>query len=109
MTADQRPGDIKNYAAIRDTPLVLGGGARRARRRHPRPRAAHRGTADGRDLAVLKALGLTRFEVLRAVGWEATAFAAVALVVGSRWACSLAVGLVPFHDAAGWPQAPTSR
>src|SRR5271165_7490763 len=24
VTADQRPGDIKNYAAIRDTPLVLG-------------------------------------------------------------------------------------
>ena len=24
MTSDQRPGDIKDYAAIRDTPLVLG-------------------------------------------------------------------------------------
>ena len=24
VTSDQRPGDIKNYAGIRDTPLVLG-------------------------------------------------------------------------------------
>ena len=25
VTTDQRPGDIKNYAAIQNTPLVLGG------------------------------------------------------------------------------------
>ena len=43
VTADQRPGDIKNYAAIRDTPLVLAAVLGGARRRHPRPRAAHRG------------------------------------------------------------------
>jgi hypothetical protein len=82
VTADQRPGDIKNYAAIRDTPLVLAAvlgvlavgtlahvlltGVRRRRR----------------DLAVLKTLGFTRWEVLRTVAWEASALAAAALVVG---------------------------
>ncbi|HEV3293143.1 MAG TPA: FtsX-like permease family protein [Streptosporangiaceae bacterium] len=82
VTADQRPGDIKNYAAIRDTPLALAAvlgvlavgtlahvlltGVRRRRR----------------DLAVLKTLGFTRWEVLRTVAWEASALAAAALVVG---------------------------
>jgi len=82
VTADQRPGDIKNYAAIRDTPLTLAAvlgvlaigtlahvlitGVRRRRR----------------DLAVLKTLGFTRWEVLRTVAWEASALAAAALVVG---------------------------
>ena len=82
VTADQRPGDIKNYAAIRDTPLTLAAvlgvlavgtlahvlltGVRRRRR----------------DLAVLKTLGFTRGQVLRTVAWEASALAAAALVVG---------------------------
>ena len=80
--ADQRPGDIKNYASIRDTPLALAAvlavlaagtlshvlltGVRRRRR----------------DLAVLKTLGFTRRQVLAAVAWEASAFAAVALLAG---------------------------
>jgi len=82
VTADQRPGDIKNYAAIRDTPLTLAAvlgvlavgtlahvlltGVRRRRR----------------DLAVLKTLGFTRGEVLRTVSWEASALAAAALLAG---------------------------
>jgi ABC-type antimicrobial peptide transport system permease subunit len=82
VTADQRPGDIKNYDAIRDTPLALAAilgllavgtlahvlltGVRRRRR----------------DLAVLKTLGFTRWEVLRTVAWEASALAAAALAVG---------------------------
>jgi ABC-type antimicrobial peptide transport system permease subunit len=82
VTTDQRPGEIRNYAAIRDTPLVLAAvlivlavgtlahvlltGVRRRRR----------------DLAVLKTLGFTRWEVLRTVAWEASALAAAALVVG---------------------------
>jgi len=82
VTADQRPGDIKNYAAIRDTPLTLAAvlgvlavgtlahvlltGVRRRRR----------------DLAVLKTLGFTRGEVLRTVSWEASALAAAALAAG---------------------------
>jgi putative ABC transport system permease protein len=100
--ADQRPGDIKNYASIRDTPLALAvvlavlgvgtlahvllTGVRRRRR----------------DLALLKTLGFTRRQVLAAVGWEASAFAAVALLIGlplgvvaGRWAWAI------FADAAG--------
>ncbi len=86
MTTDQRPGDIKDYASVRDTPLVLAAvltvlaagtlahvlltGVRRRRR----------------DLALLKTLGLTRSQVQRVVAWEATTFAAVALLVGAaRW------------------------
>ena len=100
--ADQRPGDIKNYASIRDTPLVLAAvlavlaigtlahvlltGVRRRRR----------------DLALLKTLGFTRSQVLGVVAWEASAFAAVALLAGlplgvlaGRWAWAY------FADAAG--------
>ncbi|HYB14547.1 MAG TPA: ABC transporter permease, partial [Streptosporangiaceae bacterium] len=82
VNSDQRPGDIEGYAAIRDTPLVLGAvlallavgtlahvlltGVRRRRR----------------DLAVLKTLGLVRSQVLRVVAWEASALAAAALLVG---------------------------
>jgi ABC-type antimicrobial peptide transport system permease subunit len=100
--ADQRPGDIKNYASIRDTPLALAvvlavlaigtlahvllTGVRRRRR----------------DLALLKTLGFTRRQVLGTVAWEASALAAVALLVGlplgvvaGRWAWSL------FANAAG--------
>ncbi|HTW01267.1 MAG TPA: ABC transporter permease, partial [Streptosporangiaceae bacterium] len=80
--ADQRPGDIKNYASVRDTPLALAvvlavlavgtlahvllTGVRRRRR----------------DLALFKTLGFTRRQVLGTVAWEASAFAAVALLIG---------------------------
>ena len=82
VTSDQRPGDIRDYASVRDTPLVLGAllvvlavgtlahvlltGVRRRRR----------------DLAVLKTLGLSRGQVLRLVAWQAGAFGCVALLVG---------------------------
>jgi FtsX-like permease family/MacB-like periplasmic core domain len=96
VVGDQRPGDIQDYAGVRDTPLILGAvlallavgtlahvlltGVRRRRR----------------DLAVLKALGLTRAQLLRVVSWQASALAAVALLVGlplgvvaGRWAWDL--------------------
>jgi ABC-type antimicrobial peptide transport system permease subunit len=82
VTTDQRPGNIKDYAGIRDTPLVLAAlltvfavgtiahvlltTVRRRRR----------------DLAALKALGLTRPPVHGVVAWQAGAFAAVALLTG---------------------------
>ena len=106
--ADQRPGDIKNYAGVRDTPLALAAvlavlaigtlahvlltGVRRRRR----------------DLALLKTLGFTRRQVLAAVAWEASAFAAVALLAG------LPLGVVAgrlawafFANAAGVSAAAT--
>jgi predicted lysophospholipase L1 biosynthesis ABC-type transport system permease subunit len=82
VTADQRPGDIRNYAGIRDTPLILAvvlallavgtlthvllTGVRRRRR----------------DLAVLRALGFTSSQLRAVVAWQATALAAGALVIG---------------------------
>ena len=106
--ADQRPGDIKNYASIRDTPLALAvvlavlavgtlahvllTGVRRRRR----------------DLALLKTLGFTRRQVLGTVAWEASAFAVVALLIGlplgviaGRWAWAV------FASAAGVSTAAT--
>jgi hypothetical protein len=82
VTADQRPGDIKNYTEIRDTPLILAlvlallavgtlthvltTGVRRRRR----------------DLAVLKSLGFTRSQLRAVVAWQATALTVGALVIG---------------------------
>jgi putative ABC transport system permease protein len=99
VVGDQRPGDIQDYAGVRDTPLVLGAvlallavgtlahvlltGVRRRRR----------------DLAVLKTLGLTRLQLLRVVSWQASALATAALVVGlplgiliGRWSWNLFAG-----------------
>ena len=82
VTADQRPGAIRDDASVRDTPLALAvvlsvlgvgtlahvllTGVRRRRR----------------DLALLKILGFTRPQVLRVVAWEASAFAVVAVAAG---------------------------
>jgi ABC-type antimicrobial peptide transport system permease subunit len=102
VTSNQQPGDIRDYATIRDTPVVLGAvlavlavgtlahvlltGVRRRRR----------------DVAVLKTLGFTRSQVQGMVAWEATALAAAALLIGipvgviaGRWAWAL------FADATG--------
>jgi hypothetical protein len=93
VTSDQRPSDIKDYAGVRDTPLLLGallallavGTLSHAllagvRRRY-------------RDLALLKTLGLVRSQLLRVVCWQASTLAAVALAAGlplgllaGRWA-----------------------
>jgi hypothetical protein len=108
VISDQRPADIRDYASVRDTPLVLGAllvvlavgtlahvlltGVRRRRR----------------DLAVLKTLGLSRGQVLRLVTWQAGAFGCVALLAGlplgvlagrQAWAAFAgAAGIVPAPD-----------
>jgi hypothetical protein len=108
VTSDQRPGDIRDYTYVRDTPLVLGAllavlavgtlahvlqtGVRRRRR----------------DLAVLKTLGLSRGQVLRLVAWQAGAFGFAALLVGlplgilagrQAWAAfAAAAGIAPAPD-----------
>jgi ABC-type antimicrobial peptide transport system permease subunit len=107
VNSDQRPGDIRDYASVRDTPLVLGAllvllavgtlahvlatGVRRRRR----------------DLAVLRTLGLSRGQVLSLVAWQAGAFGCVALLVG------LPLGILAgrqawaaFADAAGIAPSP---
>ena len=112
LSADQRPGDIRNYAAARDTPLLLGAllavlavgtlshallaGVRRRRR----------------DLALLKTLGLVRSQLLRVVCWQATALAAVALLAGlplgvlaGRWAWAVFAGSAGVSSQASVPVA----
>jgi hypothetical protein len=81
--ADQRPADIENYERVRDTPLVLGallGFLSLATLAHVLVTSARRGR---RDLAVLKALGLTRRQVAATLAWQATALALAALVIGT--------------------------
>jgi putative ABC transport system permease protein len=101
------PTDITNYARIRATPLVLAGllallgvamiahalaiGVRRRRR----------------DLALLKTLGFVRRQMSATVAWQATTFAAIALLVGiplgvvaGRWVWTL------FAEQLGVPPEP---
>jgi ABC-type lipoprotein release transport system permease subunit len=110
VVSDQRPQDIRNYAGVRDTPLLLGAvlallavgtllhvlvtGVRRRRR----------------DLAMLKALGLVRRQVLGVVEWQAAALAATALLFGvplgilaGRWAWALFAGSAGVSPAASVP------
>jgi FtsX-like permease family len=102
VTTDQRPGDIRDYAGVRDTPLVLGallGVLAVGTLSHALLAGVRRRS---RDLALLKTLGLVRSQLLRVVCWQATTLAAVALLAGlplgvlvGRWAW------VVFADSAG--------
>ena len=94
VTTDQRPSNIKDYAQVRDTPLVLGAVLALlavGTLTHALLTSVHR----RRDLAVLKILGLLRSQILRVVSWEASALAAALLtglplgVVADRWAWAL--------------------
>ena len=101
-TTDQRPSDIRDYGGVRDTPLLLGivlALLAVATMTHVLLTSARRRR---RDLAMLKALGLVRRQVLGVVEWQAAALAATAFVLGvplgivaGRWAWVL------FADAAG--------
>jgi ABC-type antimicrobial peptide transport system permease subunit len=104
------PAAISNYSRVRATPLALGGllallavalmaqvllTTTRRRRR---------------DLAVVKTLGFLRRQVSAAVAWQATALAAVALLVGlplgvagGRWAWTLFAGSVGVGPGATVP------
>ena len=93
VTTDQRPSDIDHYTSVRDTPLVLGallGVLAVGTLSHALLAGVRRRY---RDLALLKSLGLVRSQFLRVVCWQATALAAVSLLVGvplgvlaGRWA-----------------------
>ena len=99
LTADQRPGEIRNYAGVRETPLALGlvlvalavGTLAQVLLTSVRRRR--------RDLAVLKTLGLSRRQVQAVVAWQAVALAAAALAVGlplgavaGRWSWAVFAG-----------------
>ncbi len=104
------PAAISNYSRVRATPLVLGGLlallavallaqvlVTTTRRRR-------------RDLGVVKTLGFLRRQVSAAVAWQATALAAVALLVGlplgvagGRWAWALFAGSVGVGPTAVVP------
>jgi hypothetical protein len=102
------PTDITNYARIKATPLLLAGllallGV--AMIAHALATSVRRRR---RDLAVLKTLGFVRRQVSATVAWQATTFAAIALIVGiplgvaaGRWVWAL------FADQLGVPPEPT--
>jgi FtsX-like permease family len=99
LTADQRPGEIRNYSGVRETPLALGlvlvalavGTLAQVLLTSVRRRR--------RDLAVLKTLGLSRRQVQAVVTWQAVAGAGAALalglplgVVAGRWSWAVFAG-----------------
>jgi MacB-like periplasmic core domain/FtsX-like permease family len=110
VNSDQRPADIRNDAAIRDTPLVLGAVLALlavGTLAHVLLTGLHRRR---RELAVLKTLGLVRSQLLRVAAWQATALAAAALVIGlplgvlaGRWAWAVFAGSAGVSGVADVP------
>ena len=112
MTEDQRPGDIRNYAGIRDTPLALGailvalavGTLAHVLLTSVRYRR--------RDLAILKTLGFTRSHIQGVVAWQASVLAAAALLIGvplgivaGRWAWAVFANTAGVGTQASVPLA----
>jgi ABC-type lipoprotein release transport system permease subunit len=110
VITDQRPSDIKNYTGVRDTPLALGAVVAllaAGTLAHMLLTSVHRRR---RDLAILKALGLSRSQLLRVLTWEASALAAVALLIGlplgavaGRWSWVLFAWSVGVAGHASFP------
>ena len=99
LASDQRPGEIRNYAGVRETPLALGlvlvalavGTLAQVLFTSVRRRR--------RDLAVLKTLGMSRRQVQAVVAWQAVALAAPAVTLGlplgvlaGRWSWAVFAG-----------------
>ena len=112
VTSDQRPNDIKDYAGVRDTPLLLGmllGVLAVGTLSHALLAGVRRRY---RDLALLKTLGLVRSQLLRVVCWQASTLAAVALAAGlplgllaGRWAWAVFAGSAGVSTQASVPVA----
>ena len=112
VISDQRPDEIRNYSRVRDTPLILGGVLALlavATLAHVLVTAVRRRR---RDLAILKALGLVRRQVLGVVEWQALSLAGVALLIGvplgllaGRWAWGLFASSAGLAPAASIPVA----
>jgi ABC-type antimicrobial peptide transport system permease subunit len=109
VISDQKPSDVRNYSAVRDTPLVLGlvlALLAIGTLAHVLVTSVQRRR---RELAMLKVLGMGRAQVLRVVMWQACAVSLVALAVGlpagvlvGRWAWML------FAGSAGMPGDPVA-
>lgn len=110
VTTDQRPSDIRDYAGVRDTPLVLGallGVLAVGTLSHALLAGVRRRQ---RDLALLKTLGLVRSQLLRVVCWQASTLAAAALAAGlplgvlaGRWAWAVFAGSAGVASRADIP------
>jgi hypothetical protein len=82
LSVPQRPTEIGNYSRVRSTPVFLAAGLAllaTATLGHVLVTAIHRRR---RDLAVLKTLGLTGWQVSTTVVWQSTTMAIVALLFG---------------------------
>jgi putative ABC transport system permease protein len=107
VTASQPPSVVRNYSAVRDTPLVLGlvlAVLALGTLTHVLVTSVKRRR---RELAVLKVLGMGRRQLLSVVLWQASVVSLVALAVGvpvgvlaGRWAWML------FARSAGAPGTP---
>lgn len=103
----ERPADIANYARVRATPLILAGllaVIAAAMIGHAQLTSVRRRR---HDLAILKTLGFIRRQVTATIAWQATTFAAIALLVGlpvgvaaGRWVWTA------FADQLGVPTEP---
>ena len=112
VTSDQQPNDIKDYAGVRDTPLLLGallGVLAVGTLSHALLAGVRRRY---RDLALLKTLGLVRSQLLRVVCWQASTLAVVALAAGlplgllaGRWAWVVFAGSAGVSSQASVPVA----
>jgi hypothetical protein len=83
LRVDQRPAAIRNYASVRATPTILAllltvlGAAMVG---HVLVTAVRRRRI---ELAMCKAVGMSRLDLSRIVGWQATSLAVVAVLVGA--------------------------
>jgi len=101
VTVDRRPPDIQGYAAIRDMPHILGALLTLlcvAALAHVLVTTIRR---RGRDLAILKIIGMRKAQLLAVVFWQAAALTVAALISGiplgilaGRWSWALFAGSV---------------
>ena len=82
VSTEQRPADVRNYARIEATPLILAGLLALLATATVGYLLVTSISRRRRDLAILKTLGFTRHQVSTAVAWQATVVGAVALLVG---------------------------
>jgi FtsX-like permease family len=78
----QRPAEIVNYRSIGTTPAILGAALAAGAATALALTLAASVRSRRRDLALFKALGLTRHQVSAVVGWQATAIVVLGTLIG---------------------------